>query len=424
MKIVKGILFIGLLLPLTVTAYAEEEIVLNWNDCVREAVKNNPDLMSAEETLNQSEADKRITKSAIFPQISADFEGRTSETATAKSRTDSYSFALSGKQLLFDGFKTSKDIGGAEENIKASQYNYQAVSSNIRLDLRTAFVELLRAQELMSLTGDIATRRRQNLELIKLRHEAGREHRGSLLTAEADLSRAEFEVTQAERSISLARRQISKALGLDKIKPIKVKGEFSINEYNGTRPDFEYITDNSPFLKELTAKKEAARYGLQSAKADFFPKAYLNSSVGRVSSDWPPEQDEWSAGISVSLPLFEGGRRFAEVSKTKSRFRQAEADARSGRDSVLVTLESTWKNLQDAVSNLSVQEKFLNATEERAKIAGAQYENGLISFDDWIIIEDNLVNARKAYLNSQADMLIAEARWIQAKGGTLEYDQK
>lgn len=423
MKIAMGII-LAITLFYTMPAYAEEEAVLDWNDCVREAIKNNPDLISAEETLNQSEADKRITKSAIFPRISADFEGRTSETANSKSRTDSYSFALSGKQLLFDGFKTYNDIKSAKENIKSSQYNYAAVSSNIRLDLRTAFVELMRAQELMSLTGNIAMRRRQNLELIKLRYEAGREHRGSLLTAEADLARAEFEVTQAERSISLARRQISKALGFDKMKPIKVKGEFSINEYNGARPDFEYLTDSTPFLKVLTAEKEAARYGLQSAKADFFPKAYLNSSIGRVSSDWPPEQDEWSAGISVSLPLFEGGRRLAEVSKTKSRFRQAEADAQSGRDSVLVTLESTWKNLQDAVSNLSVQKKFLNAAEERAKIAGAQYENGLISFDDWVIIEDNLVNAGKAYLNSQADMLLAEARWIQAKGGTLEYDKK
>ncbi|MFA5069642.1 MAG: TolC family protein, partial [Candidatus Omnitrophota bacterium] len=62
--------------------------------------------------------------------------------------------------------------------------------------------------------------------------------------------------------------------------------------------------------------------------------------------------------------------------------------------------------------------------EERAKITRSQYSTGLASFNDWIIIEDNLVKAQKAYLDTRADMLIAEAYWIQAIGGTLEYDEK
>ena len=70
-----------------------------------------------------------------------------------------------------------------------------------------------------------------------------------------------------------------------------------------------------------------------------------------------------------------------------------------------------------------MQKKFLEAVNERAKIASAQYESGLISFDDWIIIENNLVTYKKSHLNAQADMLDAEAYWIQAIGGTLEYDQ-
>jgi outer membrane protein TolC len=78
--------------------------------------------------------------------------------------------------------------------------------------------------------------------------------------------------------------------------------------------------------------------------------------------------------------------------------------------------------LQDAITNMSVQKKFLGAADERAKITRAQYSTGLATFNDWIIIEDNLVKAQKAYLNAQAEMLVAEAYWIQAIGGTLEYD--
>lgn len=406
------------------TVYAGDEQVFTWKDCVREAVNRNPDLISAKERINQTEADKRIVQSTMLPQISAGLTGKKSETASTQTQIDSYSYAVTGEQLFFDGFKTSKDIEETKENIKASQYDYAVVSSNVRLDLRTVFVEFLKAQDLISLTEKIAERRRQNLELVRLRYKAGREHKGSLLTAEADLARAEFEIDQAKRTISLAQRQLSKGIGFDKVIPLKVEGEFSIKEDFINKPDIEYLADTTPFLGELMARKEAARYNLESARADFFPKVYLSGSIGKASSDWPPEHNEWSAGISVSLPLFEGGRRLAEVSKAKSKLYQAEADQRSGRDSVLVTLEKTWKDLQDSINSVSVQKKFLDAAHERARIASAQYETGLISFDDWIIIENNLVTAQKSYLNSQADMLRAEAYWIQAMGGTLEYDEK
>jgi len=41
-----------------------------------------------------------------------------------------------------------------------------------------------------------------------------------------------------------------------------------------------------------------------------------------------------------------------------------------------------------------------------------------------VIIEDNLVSAKKEFLNAGADLLIAEAQWIKAKGGGLDDQQK
>ncbi len=76
--------------------------------------------------------------------------------------------------------------------------------------------------------------------------------------------------------------------------------------------------------------------------------------------------------------------------------------------------------LPDAADNWQVKQKYLAANEQRALIAYAQYSTGLIDFDSWTIIEDNLVNTRKDYLNTRANLLLAEARWFQAKGGTLD----
>ncbi len=402
--------------------YAQE--ILTWQECIRQAKENNPDLISAAEKTKQAIANKDIATSPMLPQITTGVSGSKSKAADKKAANTSASYSLTGKQLLFDGFKTSNDISSSLYALKAQQYDYAVVSSDVRLDLRYAFVSLLRAQDLIFITEDIAERRRQNLKLVELRYETGGEHKGALLTAKADLGQAEFEIARAKRSISLAQRELSKELGLDKIEPMQAKGNFLLKEDYSLKPDLDLLADTTPFLQELIAKKEAARYNFQSAKADFFPKIYLNGSLGKTASDWPPRDREWSAGLSLSFPLFEGGSRLAKASKANSQWYQAMADEQSGRDSVLVTLEKTWKDLQDAITNVSVQKKFLEATKERAKISRAQYSIGLTLFDNWIIIENDLVYVKKAYLNAQADMLIAEAYWIQAIGGTLEYDEE
>ncbi|MFH1791563.1 MAG: TolC family protein, partial [Candidatus Omnitrophota bacterium] len=274
---------------------------------------------------------------------------------------NAYSLGLTGRQLVFDGFKTSSEVTSALKLLQASRYNYTVVSSNVRLDLRAAYVTLMRAQELIGITESIAERRKQNLGLVRLRYESGREHRGALFQAEADMAQAEFEISQAERSVSVSQRELCKALGVDRMWQMKADVKFSLGGNYALKPDLDTLVDTTPLLEELAAKKEAARFDLNSSEADFLPKVYLNGGLGRSDDSWPPRGDNWSAGFSVSLPLFEGGSRVAQVMKSRSGLSQAEADERSGRDSVLVTLERTWKDLVDAEANVLVQKKFLEA---------------------------------------------------------------
>ncbi|MFH1094332.1 MAG: TolC family protein [Candidatus Omnitrophota bacterium] len=399
------------------------EDFLTWENCVKEAFKNNPDLIAAKEEIIQSRADKNTNISNILPQISSQLSGKQSKTS-GSSETDTYSYGISGQQLLFDGFKTTSNINAAVKSLEAKEYNYAVVSSDIRLNLKTAFSALLKAQELISLSEEIAKRRKDNLELVQVRYEAGREHKGAVLTAQADLAQGEFEVAQAKRNLLLVQQELSKALGRNKIIPIRVEGDFYVEAVEGVKPDCEALADNVPFFKELIARKEAARFNYSSAKAELFPQVYLSGSFGRTRSEWPPQDDAWSAGLTVSLPIFEGGSRISQIRKARSQLKQAQANERSSRDGVIYTLEKTWKDFQDALEIVSVKKKFLEAALERAKIANAQYSSGLTTFDDWIIIENNLVSAKKADLDAKGNLLVAEAYWIQAKGGTLEYVKK
>ena len=123
------------------------------------------------------------------------------------------------------------------------------------------------------------------------------------------------------------------------------------------------------------------------------------------------------------MPIFEGGLKSAQLSQAKALYNQAEASEISTRDAAIVNLQEAWVSLQDAIETVQVRNKSLEAALERSRIAEAQYSTGFINFDNWIIIENDLVSAKKNYVQAQASALLAEAGWIQAKGETLEYAQ-
>lgn len=398
---------------------SEQGLAIVWSDCVKEAIQNNPDLINAREKIKEAKAKKFSTMSALLPQVSSNvnWSRRSADTDAA----DTYGYGISGEQLIFDGFKTFYNTGSAAQEFQAMQYHYEVVSADVLLRLRTAFIEVLKAQELLRIARDIVQRRKQNIDLVSLRYDAGREHKGALLTAQANFAQAEFEISAAQRSLLLAQRRLAKELGRSHASPFIVQGDWSF-PFSSQEQDFETLVKTNPALQKLISQRKAARLNVRAAYAEFFPEISTSASIGRSDVKWPPEKEEWSFGVAFSFPLFEGGRRIAEVAKARALLKQALADELSNQNEIIVMLEEAWVNFEDAVETVRVQKKFLEAVEERAKIAQAQYSNGLISFDTWIIIEDDLVNAKKLFLNVQAAGLLRQAEWIQAQGGTLEHN--
>jgi len=418
----KLILIPAILLIYCNLGLAEE--TLTWQECIKEAAKNHPDLIAAVEEVKQSQAEKSITASALYPQITGSVSGSTSKTTSktsGSSTSDSYSYGVEATQLIFDGNKTVNNVRAASETIKATQQNYRFTSTEVRLRLRTAFVNLIRAQELIKVSEEIIKIRKDNYELITLRYESGLEHKGALLTAEADLAQATFELAQAKRDVGLAQRQLTKEMGRTLFIPMGVTADFKVIDSANNKPDIEALAKNHPSLLEATAQKNAAEFGIRSAYANFFPTLSGSASAGKTGTHFWPRDEERSLGLALSLPIFEGGLRLAQVSQAQALYNQLKENERSAKDGIIVSLEQAWVSLRDAIETVGVQYKSLTATEERANIAEAEYATGFITYDNWTIIEDNLVQAKTGYLNARTNALLAEANWIQAKGEVLEY---
>jgi len=392
---------------------------LTWEECVRLATAHNPDLEGSREGVLNSDAVRMGAYSTLYPQITASFGDTRSYTGHTLSAPSNYSTAygaqLSISQMIFNGFATKGNIDQARAQLALAFANLNAEKASISFDLKSAFAQLLYAQQLIDLSRNVIDIRQNTARLVKLLYEGGNEDKGAMLLSQANLDQATFNLDQAVRTCDLSGIQLAVVIGQDLPAPIQGVGELKTDALPA-KPDFRKLAVLTPAYFQKQAQADAAAAGITLAQSGFYPTISASASGALAEAQFPPQNRSWSTGFTVSYPIFEGGQTYFDVKAARASLRQALAGLRSGTDQAALTLAQTFKALVDAEDNVHIQEELLDATALRYKIAEARYRNGLMSFQDFDTIIDSYVAQQTTYLTSQRDAVIAEANWEQVKG--------
>jgi len=419
----KFLLFLIIFILSLSKAFSEGNYI-TWLECVQLTLRNNPDIMSAHEKLNQARAAKGITRSSVLPTINTNASFGHRIAGTNSSNPDSYTYSASARQLLFDGLKSFYDIKRADLQINATEMSYLSKEIDTIYNVRCCFIDLMKAENYISITEEIYKRRKANYNLVKMRYDAGRENKGSLLASEADVLNSKNTMENAKLNLELSKKALYTSMGFYKFdRSFTVAPNFSTNIDTRMQPDFPYIAENNPLLRQMILNTESAEYAQKASISEFFPKIYAGLNASAHGDSPKPNNKNLSASIEASFPIFQGGSKYYSEKKAESEYRQARIEQSGTRNAVLLTLERAWTNLQIKNQNLAVQETYLKAAQERSKIAESQYSIGIISFNEWNIIEESMVNSMNNHLSAKADLLYAEAIWVQATGGVGEYEK-
>ena len=417
--------------------YAEE--TLNWENCVKEASLCHPDLLSQEKQLSQAKVEKDILNKGFYPtvQISSSFSASdgtysNQDSSVSGGNTDqglggqnsggriSYSAGIQGKQMVYDGSKTKLSVSLADITIRLEENKLRQISSDLRQQLKLSYIACLKAKDNISLTQKILERRKQNLELVRLRYEAGREHKGALLTAKANAAESQYDQHQSERDLELALLSLSRYLGRPRYSKIKINGTLKSPSTPSLNPDFEDLARKTPVWEQWLLAEESGRLGILSEKAEYFPAVYAELSAQKKGeTENNTHQNSYAAMLSLSYTFFDSGTRKAKINKAMIKAEQIEQNKFSALLTLQYSLKENWSQFEAALEKNRVQIQYLEAMEERSQIAQAQYSAGLITFDNWSIIEDDLVKAQKSVLEAKSSTMIAETQWLYSRGVTL-----
>ncbi len=384
------------------------------NDLYMIALERAEGLKVSEEELYIAERNRDKALSLLFPKLSA-FGGysrfsteRRTSTGLVTQPDESYLWGIRLDHLLSMSGREITGIDIARDNIKRSQYYFQALREDYMLSVATSYYGVLKAQK--SLEIAIANQQRliRHRDAAKVRLEAGEITKTDLLRAEAELSGAQAEVIRAENNLKLAKAALARVTGLTEDFDIVKQGyDIEESELKTFCPDVISLEclrltalSERPEIKAATIQKKIAEGQVTYAKGSYWPSLSIQAMYIRKEEEPVSaflNKESLFAGLTLNFPLLEGGLRRAEVREKEAMLRQAQLLYEDIKKTIELEVERAYLEFITQKETLNSLSERLSYAKDNYKTVSRQYELGLATSID-------VIDANTLYLTSERQL--------------------
>lgn len=286
----------------------------------------------------------------------------------------------------------------------------------VLLDVAQTYYQVLSAEaesDVLAHSVEVQTRRVSD---IRVQRDAGVARSLDVAQAEAQLAETRAALIRAENDAANGRAMLALLLGVSSVEGPLTDGfavpaaDFSMDAITLQATDRRQDLKASKALLEVSAKR------LQSAWGEYFPSVSLNLSQYLSRESFPSDVD-WTALLTVRVPLFSAGLTHADVRSAYSRLRQAGLADSLVRRQILKDLRSAREDLMDVDRRIEQIEIQVTASREAMRLAEAAYRSGLATNLSRITVQDQLLRAELAETRARFERNVAYLRLLRATGG-------
>ncbi|HEU0045028.1 TolC family outer membrane protein [Sphingomonas sp.] len=418
-----------------------------YADTLREALlrayQTNPTITGARAAQRASDEDVPIARAAGLPSVNAgtDFNenllrGGNSFSSPARSASASTNLVVP----LYRGGAVRNSVRAAETRSEAGRANLRGTEASLFTDVVAAYNDVIRDEAIVGLNQQNVRVLEVNLRASRDRFQVGDLTRTDVAQSEARLSIARAQLQSAAAQLIASRETYIRLVG-------DPPGELAPPP---TLPNLPASTDaavatalaDNPFLIAAARQRDATRFDVGVARAARLPQVngvvggsyqnFLGSLGAGTSTNVGQSGTAGSLGLSLNLPLFQGGRPAAQIRQAEARRGQAIEAVTETERGVVAQTRSAFALYRSSLEVIASSETAVRAN--RLSLEGVRAENsvGTRTILDILNAEQELLNSqvnlvsarRNAYVagfNLLAAMGRAEARDLGLEGGPL-YD--
>ena len=415
--------------------------------CLDYAMENNITLKKARLQQQQATEDVKGAKSALLPSLSASTNhslgyrpwqdnGTTTVTngqVNSKISKSYYngSYGLNAQWTVWNGNRNRNQLKLTQLQEDAQELALQESANNIQEKIAQLYVQILYLTEAVKVSEQSLETSKKNEERGREMVEVGKMSKADLAQLSAQRASDEYNIVEAQSNIRNYKLQLKQLLELTDNEAFDIATPITTDAMAlSAIPSLTTVYEQALTVRpEIEAGKLAVKendINLKIAQAGKLPTINLTGGLGTSTNSlsnngWGTQLKtnfDASAGLSLSLPLFDQRQTKTAVNKAKLQREQALLDLQDQQKQLYQTLESYWLDAETNQQKLRAAIATEESEQQSFDLLQEQFRLGLKNIVELMTGKDKLLQAQQNRLQSKYQTLLAQQmlKFYQGEG--------
>ncbi len=423
-------LFISVLLALTAATGANAQRQWTLDDCIDYARQHNISLQKARLQQQSASEDVKAQRGALLPTLSGstnhsmgyrpwqDSGVATVTNGQVNSKVDKTyyngSYGLNAQWTVWNGNRNRNNIRLSQLSEQQAELNVEQQYNSIEERITQLYVQCLYLAEAIKVSEATLATSQRNEQRGEEMVEVGLLAKADLAQLTAQRASDEYSVVEAQSQLATYKLQLKQLLELTGEQEFDIAippttDEEALSAIPALQTVYEQALGTRPEIDNKRLAIESSDLSLAIAKAGWLPTVsvsggFTTSTNSLANNGWGDQMKtntNMSAGLTLSIPIFDGWQTRSSVNRAKISQQQAQLDLLDQQKTLYQTIEDYWLN---ATTN---QQKFRAATttveseQQSYDLLNEKFTLGLTNIIELLQGKDKLLAAQQNQLQSK-----------------------
>ena len=394
-------------------------------------VANSPDLQAAHARFMQAQAAANQLQAARLPSVSASANTQALQQARERplrvlgpNSPDQYRSSTLGLDMAYEldlWGRVDSLVSSGQAQAQAAQADLASTRLSLQAQLADAYIALRGLDADARLLAQAEAAYARALELVSTRHREGIASGLDLARAESQLQSVRSQAQQSAAQRALLENTIAALVGLPAAAFSLGASSTEIALPKVPLGIASTLLQRRPDVAGAQRRMAAANASVGVAQAAFFPAVTLAATAGFQSSDirsWLSSPNIfWAIGPGLVLNVFDGGRRQAELERTRAVLDETAARYRGVAIAAFAQVEDALALLSRFQAAAQAEQAQVAASQRSLDLATQRYREGIASYLEVVTSQTALLQGRRTLLDLQTRQRRASVQLVRALGG-------
>ncbi len=411
------------------------ELRLSLHDAIQAAVDNNVNVQLLKERIAAAQAAADTSRGALLPNVSGFVNGRNQTVNLAafglpadrlsglgltRSVTDPFEVYDARATLVQNLFSLSliQRWRAARTGVDVASLEAEVAKRDVMATVGLLYIEALRGDEAVKARAADIDLSQQLLKLARDRKSAGVATALDVTREEVQLENNRQRLLVAQNEQENARLNLIRALGIAFDVRLILTDELKFFAVVSQPVDvvLSLARENRAELKVQAQREKLASLTLSSVTSERLPALSLNGDYGWIGVKPDDALATRTVGMTLSIPIFDGGQRESRISESRSRVRQESIRMKDVSDQVTLEVRNALLTLESSTQQVTVAQKGLDLSLKELQFARDRFAAGLTTNIEVTNAQTSVARARDNLIEALFRLNASRINLARAKG--------